>query len=272
MPCMELAISTCYDYGVPIERSIEHIASAGFKLISLGGREEHSLYQKESGRNRLAAAVQSAGIKINSIHAPYDPTADLTQAEDVLRHSAIVEIRRCVTACKELGAPVAILHLNFPGPRGISDRLKKVRESLDEILPFARSNKIRIAAENLADDNSLIILKYALDIFEDEYLGLCFDSGHAAIHQDAMELVGRYKDRLYAIHLHDNDGKHDLHQLPFEGSSNLPNVAAQLNKGESISCPITIEAEVANSSYKSPEAFLARAFQDGNRFTDMLKT
>ena len=269
---MELAISTCYDYRVHIERSIEYIGNAGFRLISLGGREEHSRYQKDKGRSRLADAVEKAGVRIDSIHAPYDPTADLTQAEDVLRHSAVVEMKRCITACKALGVPVAILHLNFSKPSGISERLKKVRESLEEILPFARDSKVKIAAENLPDDNSLIILKYALDIFEDEYLGLCFDSGHAALHTDAMELLGKYRDRLYALHLHDNDRKDDLHQLPFEGSSNLPNLAAQLNKGESISCPITIEAEVTNSAYKTPETFLDHAFQDGNRFTDMLKT
>lgn len=269
---MELAISTCYDYRIPVERSIEHIGNAGFRLVSLGGREEHSQYQKDAGRSSLADVIEKEGVRIDSIHAPYDPTADLTQKEDVLRHSAVVEMRRCIAACKALGAGVAIVHLNFFRPGGISDRLKKVRNSLEEILPCARENGVKIAAENLPDDNSLIILKYALDMFEDEYLGLCFDSGHAALHVDAIQLLGKYRDRIYAVHLHDNDGKDDLHQLPFEGSNNLPNLAAQLNKGESICCPITIEAEVANSAYKTPEAFLAHAFQDGNRFTDMLKT
>ncbi|MCK4657094.1 MAG: sugar phosphate isomerase/epimerase [candidate division Zixibacteria bacterium] len=268
---MELAISTCYDYRVPIEQSIEHIGMAGFRLISLGGREDHSRFQKDPGRSRLAEIVAKAGLKIDTIHAPYDPTADLTQPEDVLRHSALIEMRRCIAACKELGTSTLIMHLNFFRPTDISERLKRIKESMAEILEYAHSNGVKIAAENLPDDNSLIILKYALDIFDDEYLGLCFDSGHAALHQNAMELLDKYRNRLYALHLHDNDGKSDLHQLPFEGIDDLPNLAAQLNKGESI-CPITIESKVTHSGYKTPEAFLAHAYEDGNRFREMLKT
>jgi len=267
---MELAISTCYDYRTPIEQSLEYVSRAGFRSISLGGKEEHSQYQKVTGRSRLAEHVRRTGLKIDTIHAPFDPTADLTQQEDVLRHSAIVEMRRCITACKELGVSTVIMHLNFFRPGGISERLKKVKESLSEVLDFAHGNGVRIAAENLPDDNSLIILKYALEIYDDDRLGLCFDSGHAALHKGDLELLDKYGSRLYALHLHDNDGKSDLHQLPFEGCNDLPNLAAQLNKGESI-CPITIEADVTHSAYKTPEAFLNQAFLAGNKFGGMLK-
>ena len=268
---MELAISTCYDYSIPIEQSIEYISKAGFKFVSLGGRQDHSQYHKEWGRSRIVAAAEKFGVKIDSIHAPFDPTDDLTQLEEVLRHSAVIEMKRCITACKELKVGIAILHLNSFNTSNISERLKKVRESLTELLDFAHDNGLRLAAENLPGDNSLIILKYALELFEDDYLGLCFDSGHAALNGDTMELLEKFPGRLLAIHLHDNDGKKDLHQLPFEGVCDLPNLAAQLNKRKTI-CPITIESEVAHSAYKAPEPFLSQALEAGNRFREMLKT
>ncbi len=218
----------------------------------------------------LAEAVARAGLKIDSVHAPFDPTADLTQSEAVLRHSALVEMRRCISACKDLGVSTAVVHLNFPRPAGISDRLKRARESVSKVLDLAHANGVRIAAENLPDDNSLIILKYALDMYEDDLFGLCFDSGHASLHPEAFALLDNYRHRLYALHLHDNDGKKDLHQLPFEGTNNLPNLAAQLNKGK-VTCPITIESEVAFSSHKTPENFLTHALESGSKFRAMVK-
>ena len=38
------------------------------------------------------------------------------------------------------------------------------------------------------------------------------------------------RDRVYALHLHDNNGKTDQHLLPFEGSVNWGLFMQQLNK------------------------------------------
>jgi sugar phosphate isomerase/epimerase len=267
---MDLAVSTCYDYRVPIEQSIELIGRSGFQLISLGGREAHSHYQKDQGRAKLAEIAPRWGLSIDSIHAPFGSTADITQSEAVLRHSAVVEMKRTIAACNELEVRTAVLHLNSHRTDSISDRLQNQKKSIPEILDCAHDNNIRVAIENLPDDNSLILLKFVLDTFEDSLLGLCFDSGHAALHKDSLELLDKYRSRLFAIHLHDNDGKTDLHQLPFEGTTDLPNFAAQLNKGD-LTCPITVESEVQHSSYKTADAFLKQAFEGGNKFMEMLK-
>jgi L-ribulose-5-phosphate 3-epimerase len=267
---MILAISTCYDYRVEFGKSLDHISRAGFKAISLGGKTAHSNYHKPEGRKAIAVALERTGLTIDSIHAPFGSMADLTQSEEVLRHSAVEDIKKCIAACKEVGAGIAILHLNSHRTDGISQRLKSVRMSLSELIEFAGKNCVKLAAENLPGDNSLIILKYALDMFDSEVLGLCFDNGHAELHKDAFGLLDQHQARLLALHLHDNDGQADLHQLPFEGKCNLPNLAAQLNKSESI-CPITIESEVTNSSYKAPESFLTAAFSAGMKFGEMIK-
>jgi len=268
---MELAISTCYDYRVKFDQSLEYIRHAGFSVVSLGGKLSHSEYHKPEGRRMISDAQQRTGIGIDSIHAPFGSTADITQSEEVLRRSAVMDIKRCIVACKELGVGIAILHLNSYRTDGISQRMKKVRESLSELTSFAGENGVKLAAENLPGDNSLIILKYALDLFGADCLGLCFDNGHAELHPEAFDLLDKYQDRLLALHLHDNDSAKDLHLLPFEGKCNLPNLAAQLNKASSI-CPITIESEVTNSVCKNPENFLAQAFEAGEKFARMLKT
>ena len=49
-----------------------------------------------------------------------------------------------------------------------------------------------------------------------EVLGFCFDTGHAnLVGLDLEQFIGILGHRLKVLHIHDNDGIADLHQLPF---------------------------------------------------------
>lgn len=267
---MKLAISTSWNYAVPFDKSIELIRSSGFELISIGGRESHSRYHKPDGRERIREVCALHGVTIDSIHASFGSTVDISDPEEVLRRSASMEIAREIRACSDLGVKTLIMHISGFKIDDISARMKQLRKSLDELLEIAEKEGVSLAAENLGVSMAKILLKYALDMFDTPRLGLCFDNGHAELNREDYDILAHYSSRLYAVHLHDNDGSRDLHMLPFEGSCDLPNLAAQLNKAERL-CPITVESEVANSSYKSPETFLSQARESGDRFLEMLK-
>ncbi len=49
-----------------------------------------------------------------------------------------------------------------------------------------------------------------------EVLGFCFDTGHAnLVGIDFEDFITTLGSRLKVLHIHDNDGVSDLHQLPF---------------------------------------------------------
>ena len=49
-----------------------------------------------------------------------------------------------------------------------------------------------------------------------EVLGFCFDSGHAnLVGIDFEDFIKTLGPRLKVLHLHDNDGLRDLHQIPY---------------------------------------------------------
>ena len=57
-----------------------------------------------------------------------------------------------------------------------------------------------------------------LDTINDPFVKACLDLGHAEIGGDlvsAVEMIENLGSRLFALHIHDNDKKNDLHQLPF---------------------------------------------------------
>ena len=91
-------------------------------------------------------------------------------------------------------------------------QVDQLRKSLDELSPLIIELGVPIAVENMAYDTFQVIEKM-LSEYPPEILGLCFDSGHGNIgdclgldHLDAL------KDRLSALHIHDNDGQGDQHQ------------------------------------------------------------
>ena len=82
--------------------------------------------------------------------------------------------------------------------------------------PLCDDLGIAIAIENckLLD---VQCLEYYFSRYSSEFVGFCFDSGHANINNNLEDLF-QFHDRLKALHLHDNKGKEDDHQPPFFGT------------------------------------------------------
>ena len=52
--------------------------------------------------------------------------------------------------------------------------------------------------------------------YDAEVLGFCFDTGHAnLIGIDFYEFLTCLDKRLKVLHIHDNDGVRDMHQIPY---------------------------------------------------------
>jgi len=63
-----------------------------------------------------------------------------------------------------------------------------------------------------------------------EACGLCFDAGHAELEMGAVKAAELLGPRIVCTHLHDNDGKDDLHLPPFKGVIDWTGVLAALVK------------------------------------------
>lgn len=77
-----------------------------------------------------------------------------------------------------------------------------------------RAAGVRLAFENLRHP---LHLKRVLDTFDSPAVGLCYDSGHHHGWGRETDWLFEYGSRLFALHLHDNDGTRDSHAVPFDG-------------------------------------------------------
>ena len=74
---------------------------------------------------------------------------------------------------------------------------------------------------DLSMASSSKILEFA-KLINDKYFKLCLDTGHSAIMKDSpaedVRILG--KEYLETLHIHDNNGKYDIHAHPFSGVIN----------------------------------------------------
>jgi sugar phosphate isomerase/epimerase len=266
---MELGISTSFNYKIGLDKNLEAIARAGFQYVSLGGNVSHSGYNKPEGRQKIRDSLRKHNLRLDSLHAPFDPTCDLTQIEDVFAQSAMIEMKRAITAAAELETPYLVLHLSSFRPSKISERLTRIKTALPDLIAFAESKNVIVAMENL-DYDSEVLFKFGMDLIDSKHLGFCYDNGHEMLYNGSMDLLKKYSHRLAVIHFHDNDGQKDSHLIPFDGKLNLPAFAGQLNKLETIP-DITMECEMAYSHFGQTDSFLKAAYEAGKRFLSMLK-
>ena len=88
-------------------------------------------------------------------------------------------------------------------------------QRLENIIHLAEDKNIQVAFENL---NNICNLNRVLSTFESKNVGYCYDSCHHVNYAPDDDLIKRYGNRLMSLHLQDNVGKHNQHQLPFDGS------------------------------------------------------
>jgi sugar phosphate isomerase/epimerase len=69
-----------------------------------------------------------------------------------------------------------------------------------------------------------------LGMIDDTQLGMCFDIGHAFIQNEIEGFLGNI-DRIYNVHIHDNNGRRDEHLVLGKGAIDIPDVIRRLNGG-----------------------------------------
>lgn len=165
--------------------------------------------------------AHAAGIVINQTHGPC-PTDDST--EESRRRN--LELVRCsMRGTVYLHARDFVIHPLMPFGHDADDPEMIHALNLDYVrtlLPEARQMGIRLVMENMPYPALKIahmeeIVSIAREI-NDESFGVCLDTGHAAcIGDDPADMVRIAGDKLYTLHVHDNNLKYDLHLLPFAG-------------------------------------------------------
>ncbi len=169
------------------------------------------------------ATAQKIGIDIVQAHGvwPFDDRID--ELYDKKREAIIKSMKGLAI----LGVEYLVLHPCMPvgwseSPHHYEDVLSNI-DYMRSLLPYAKEYGVKIALENMPDRRvpcgTVKELIDCIDEVDDEFFVACLDTGHCNISEDVGEMTRKLSDRLKCLHIHDNDGKKDLHWMPCCGGT-----------------------------------------------------
>lgn len=210
------------------EKAVRLIAEAGFdgydyNLCSMHEKSNPlgSADWKKHVKN-IKAIADDLNIPCLQAHAPFGELKNKQEATESLDG-----IFRSIEIASIVGCPILVVH---PGNDFTAEQNYEYIYS--KILPFAREANVKIATENMWNWDEETYTHPAacgtekdfiahVDIACDEFMTACLDIGHSHMAQapGAPNLIRALgKNRLGALHVHDNDLCHDSHTIPFLGN------------------------------------------------------
>ena len=117
-----------------------------------------------------------------------------------------------------------------------------------------------------ADDFQTIRMLFAK--YPPSFLGLCYDSGHGNIGGNGLAHLAEHRERLLAVHLHDNDGGSDQLELPFTGSIPWLERAGLLASSAYTGC-VSLESNMRGQAI-AEDAYLDAAYAAAAKLADMI--
>ena len=256
-----LSVTTDYakDTGDP-SPYLKRIADAGFSHIHWCHHWNTDFLYSKWEIEQIKSWLKEYGLKLLDLHGSAGNEKNWASPQDYQRLSGVELAKNRIEMTAYLGADVVIMHV--PGdPESIA-----IRKTLDDIEPFAREYNVRIAIEN----GKFEAISKLLSEYGPEYLGLCYDCGHGNITgANGLDNLEILKDRLISVHLHDNDGNGDQHQILFMGTVDWKRLAKIIAKS-SYKKPVSMEVTMGRSGIPDEMEFLAKAFETGTTFAGMI--
>lgn len=284
MSKIELAFATDYSGESTVieetENMLKRVAAAGFTHIHWCQEWDGDYIYSVHEMKQIRGWMDQLGLKAKALHATKGSRRgiafqrehyrkDYTSNLEPNRKAGVELIQNRIDLASEIGASEIVLHLYVPymsmneNPEVKDLFYQNVYRSLDELKPYALEKGVRICFENLFD----MPVNYMEDLFErifgrytGDFIGFCLDTGHANMlwREGMYEVIEKYGERLFAVHIHDNFGVVDSHMIPGDGGIDWPRLMKVLGK-TAYQRPLTMEL----FCYDEEEAFLKRAHEAG---------
>ena len=215
---------------VSVENTIYAIKNAGFKNVFVQWYDKDWDFRQEE----QVALCKKLGLNIIFAHLGYQNINSIWEEREE-GEGLIERYKNDIWNCKQNGISLVIMHLTTKkvapmyGEVGLR-RFRKITE-------YAKEIGVKVAFENTRIKG---YLEYVLGNIKDDNVGLCFDIGHYHVHFNDEFNFKFFKDRIFAVHLHDNDKTDDLHLMPFDGTINWKDGIKKL-KECNYDGPITME-------------------------------
>jgi sugar phosphate isomerase/epimerase len=204
---------------------LDRIAQAGILAVECFCARQHLDYHNRAQINELGHWFRDSKMKLHSLHGPMytdevwgrsgpQSVLNITEPVKSKRITVVDEIKRALEIAETVPFRYFIQHLGVHEEEFDERKLDSAFSALEEINLFARQRGVEVLLENtlnkLASAERLI---YFLGLTHLK-LNFCLDVGHANINEGIPAAFAIMADRIRSTHIHDNDGKEDIHLFP----------------------------------------------------------
>lgn len=201
-----------------MEKKLRLFAEYGFEYIHWCDDWNNDVIYTQRDIQRYSQLIRSAGLKCLDIHGAATTIIRIDTGEENLLNQYVRLLENRIKFCNVVGGDAVVIHPPSSEYRRdlLSQRLKRSLYVFERVRPLCEDLGIVLAIENCYPTDEEV-LKFYFERYPPEFIGFCFDSGHAHVNKNFDQLL-KFVERLKVLHLHDNKGERDDHQPPFWGT------------------------------------------------------
>lgn len=180
-----------------------------------------------------------------TIHPPaWD--INVTSENKAIREASFIEYKKAIEFAGMIGADHVVIHPGFCFSPVFNKKLaqERAKHYIHRLCEVAKPLNVKLVIENVGYNGSSLFTQDEFTGFLDsidDIAGYLIDIGHAHLNQwDIPKLIRETKDRLLAIHIHDNSGAGDEHLPIGEGTIQWGEIFAAM-RDISIDCQLILE-------------------------------
>jgi len=250
---------------------LDRIWDAGIPLVEIFCARQHLDYRDRAQIVELGHWFRDSELKVHSLHSPMysddvwgrsgpDSVINLTEPVKIKRMQMLDEIKRALDIAEIFPFKFLIQHLGVAGEEYSEQKTDAMFAALEEISLFAHQRGVEILLENTP--NALSSAERLLMFLEATHMDLnfCFDTGHANMHESVDTAFRLMKSRIRSTHVHDNDGKNDIHLFPLVAEGGTIQWPRTMDFMRTLDCPLVLELK-ENPSLPNPFAAVRQSLE-----------
>jgi sugar phosphate isomerase/epimerase len=252
---------------------LSRIQQAGILSVEIFCARQHLDYRNKAQIAELGHWFRDSEMKLHSMHSPMytdeiwgrsGPHAVVTITETVKaeRLKSVDEIKRAIEIAEVVPMKYLIQHMGVSQEEYDPRKFDAAFSALEELSLFARQRGVQILLENIPNELSTAERLRSFQNLTHLGLNYAFDTGHANMGEGVAAAFDIMKERIRSTHLHDNDGKADIHLFPFlsEGGTIDWREAMQLLRSRPDQYPLVLELK-ENAQFPNPLESVRQIFE-----------
>ena len=218
---VKLSMWTSYFADMSPEDAVAEIGGLGWTDAELS--TEHGLALLERGRADVSGRDFRRDADACDVHVQQghlDLTVNIAPADEADRRRAVDGLKPWLDLYVAAGIVNAVIHPGRAPDGGDGQRTDVVLRSLDDLIDHVGDAPMTFCIENCPSAEAV---KALLEASDPVRVGACLDTGHLNLTDERQADYIRWcGPRLKALHLAENDGTGDQHNMPYARGGSVP--------------------------------------------------